>query len=436
MENTVLKTQIETHWHGLYQVYELKQFKDDRGMVCETFRLDDSILKDSKMCYISETEPFVLRGPHQHSNQTDNFISWKTTMIYQMYNPDINETRYFITDPNKIYLVKVAPPIIHSYRNISICDISKTLNYPTSLFMGEGKKEPIDEIRHEHKIENNINIYVLGCTGRLGKSLTDSLFMNVQDHTYNIIPISHRFKEGTYVQDLDMLFELVTKNNKTGKDIIVNCIAKTIVQNDKENFDFANLVLPAKIMSKCIEHKIYNVLFSTDYIFQTGQLSPYTQSKIKMEDWLNTQFLVNRLYCEKYIKLIRVANLFSQNTSDTNNMINKFMDLINKNNPKMKVPQGLQVMPTDCDILAEYLVENYLLRDMKSVPQYFNISGKSYDITDLLVNKFGVDKNIIEYFDILDQKVVNHPELFLKLKNYVELDCDDAIISKIQSLKE
>jgi dTDP-4-dehydrorhamnose 3,5-epimerase len=38
---------------------------------------------------------------------------------------------------------------VHAYKNVSTIEKGVVINCPNQLFMGEGKKFPIDEIRHE-----------------------------------------------------------------------------------------------------------------------------------------------------------------------------------------------------------------------------------------------------------------------------------------------
>ncbi|MDQ2747368.1 MAG: dTDP-4-dehydrorhamnose 3,5-epimerase, partial [Acidobacteriota bacterium] len=39
--------------------------------------------------------------------------------------------------------------VVHAYKNVSSTEKGMVINCPNRLFMGEGKKEEIDEIRHE-----------------------------------------------------------------------------------------------------------------------------------------------------------------------------------------------------------------------------------------------------------------------------------------------
>ena len=49
--------------------------------------------------------------------------------------------------------VLIPKGVVHGYRCISV-DCGVVINCPDRLFMGQGKAEPIDEIRHEDDPEN------------------------------------------------------------------------------------------------------------------------------------------------------------------------------------------------------------------------------------------------------------------------------------------
>jgi dTDP-4-dehydrorhamnose 3,5-epimerase len=46
--------------------------------------------------------------------------------------------------------VIVPKGVVHAYKNISQTQKGVVINFPNRLYMGEGKKEPVDEIRHEN----------------------------------------------------------------------------------------------------------------------------------------------------------------------------------------------------------------------------------------------------------------------------------------------
>ncbi|MHA1344662.1 MAG: dTDP-4-dehydrorhamnose 3,5-epimerase family protein, partial [Promethearchaeota archaeon] len=45
----------------------------------------------------------------------------------------------------------VPPGVVHAYRNVSKTTRGMVLNFPDRLYAGWGKKEKVDEIRHEDK---------------------------------------------------------------------------------------------------------------------------------------------------------------------------------------------------------------------------------------------------------------------------------------------
>lgn len=129
---------------------------DDRGFLMETFRVD-SLPTDIRpaMSYISVTKPGIARGPHEHKDQTDIFAfpGPGTFKIVLWDNRDQSSTRSArmtlyggMDDP---VVVIVPPGVVHAYRNVSQTERGTVLNYPDALYAGWGKKEPVDEVRHE-----------------------------------------------------------------------------------------------------------------------------------------------------------------------------------------------------------------------------------------------------------------------------------------------
>lgn len=425
--NTVTKTLLESHWNEKYEVYELKQFKDDRGMVCETFRLDDDLLKDAKMCYISETEPFVMRGPHEHAGQTDFFVSWKTRMVYQMYNKETDEMKFFVTEPDKMYLVKVAPPIIHSYRNISL-ETSKTLNYPTSLFMGEDKKEEIDEIRHEPIVEDNDIIVLFGATGRLGSALTDKLYSNMKYHKYDLVPLYDKLHNK---EDVTKLF--IKLQEFKGKNVtFINCSGVTNVQDSGEEniLYWTNTYLPSEFAKKCSNNGWKFIQFSTDYVFQEAEkfgvsLSPYTNSKKLMEKEIESigEELEN-------CSIIRVANLFSTKEQDLHNLIYK-MWLKVRANQTISIDERINIYPTDVEVLSNYLVENFIFNMSRHKGiKYYNMASEGVPLKTFLSDFFNYSN-----IEIKNSLLNNWTSVYNK--NIINVgDSKESIINIINNLKE
>jgi dTDP-4-dehydrorhamnose 3,5-epimerase len=54
--------------------------------------------------------------------------------------------------------VTVPPGVVHAYKNVGDAD-AFVLNFPNRLYAGWGKKEPVDEIRHE---EDSDSRFLLG----------------------------------------------------------------------------------------------------------------------------------------------------------------------------------------------------------------------------------------------------------------------------------
>ncbi len=134
----------------------LSKYSDQRGWLIETFRNDELLAEfRPEMSYISMTKPQVARGPHEHIEQTDlfGFIGPSTFKIYLWDNRKNSPTylnKMIITagedEPKSIL---VPPGVVHAYKNIGN-QLGMVTNYPNRLFMGIGKKEKVDEIRHEN----------------------------------------------------------------------------------------------------------------------------------------------------------------------------------------------------------------------------------------------------------------------------------------------
>ena len=136
-------------------VRDVRKFVDERGWLAELFRHDELETEYyPAMCYISSTEPGVQRGPHEHVDQADFFVFmgpsnfkmrlWDNRADSETYRHVM--TLYVGADSPKAVLVPKG--VVHAYRNIgSVAGI--VINCPNRLYMGEGKREEIDEIRHE-----------------------------------------------------------------------------------------------------------------------------------------------------------------------------------------------------------------------------------------------------------------------------------------------
>jgi len=139
-------------------IEKLIKFFDERGFLVETFRIDN--LTDSlqpEMSYVSYTRPGIARGPHEHKKQTDIFCFMGPGNFRIKLWDNRKESKTFECcmeivggEDNPIRLI-VPPGVVHGYKNISKEVDGMVLNYPDKLYRGWGKKEEVDEIRHEDK---------------------------------------------------------------------------------------------------------------------------------------------------------------------------------------------------------------------------------------------------------------------------------------------
>lgn len=137
-------------------VYPLVKFVDERGWLAELFRHDEiSAEFYPVMSYISVTEPGFQRGPHEHVDQADLFCFigsgnfklrlWDNRETSPTYRAMM--TLFVGADSPKAVIVPKG--VVHAYKNVSLTEKGVVINCPNQLYMGEGKKHPIDEIRHE-----------------------------------------------------------------------------------------------------------------------------------------------------------------------------------------------------------------------------------------------------------------------------------------------
>jgi dTDP-4-dehydrorhamnose 3,5-epimerase len=136
-------------------VYELKKVHDDRGWLAELFRHDELTEEFYPvMSYISFTRPGIPRGPHEHVDQADLFcFIGPSTFNLRLWDnrkdsPTHNNMMSLDVGEENPTAVVVPKGVVHGYKNIGSVD-GMVINCPNRLYMGEGKREPIDEIRHE-----------------------------------------------------------------------------------------------------------------------------------------------------------------------------------------------------------------------------------------------------------------------------------------------
>ncbi len=136
-------------------IKDLIKNEDDRGWLIELFRkdmIDEEIFPE--MSYISLTYPGIVRGPHEHQEQTDYFCLIGSDFKLMFWDnrkksPTFKNKSTLITSENEPKVVIVPPRIVHAYKNIGDKP-GLIINLPNRLYAGWEKKEKVDEIRYEN----------------------------------------------------------------------------------------------------------------------------------------------------------------------------------------------------------------------------------------------------------------------------------------------
>jgi dTDP-4-dehydrorhamnose 3,5-epimerase len=133
----------------------LRYYNDPRGWLVELFRQDELAQEWwPMMTYVSQTLPGVTRGPHEHVDQTDGFAfigpSDFKLVLWDIRASSATQGRrtVVILGASNPAAVLIPPGVVHAYRNVGSMP-GLVFNAPNRLYAGWGKKEPVDEIRHE-----------------------------------------------------------------------------------------------------------------------------------------------------------------------------------------------------------------------------------------------------------------------------------------------
>ena len=134
-------------------VKKIKKNADKRGWLAEFYRSDEIDFKPA-MCYVSLTEPDVVRGPHEHVHQSDFFVfvgpgSFELHLWDRRLKSE-TEGEYMMLEvgENEPTMVIVPPGVVHGYKNVST-SIAWCINMPDELYKGKHKEDEVDEIRWE-----------------------------------------------------------------------------------------------------------------------------------------------------------------------------------------------------------------------------------------------------------------------------------------------
>ncbi len=135
-------------------IKDLIKNEDNRGWLIELFR-KDMIEEDifPTMSYISMTYPGIVRGPHEHLEQTDYFCFVGSIFKLLIWDNREGSATYknkmsLSIGENNPKMVIVPPRIVHAYKNTGDKP-GLVINLPNKLYAGWDKKEKVDEIRYE-----------------------------------------------------------------------------------------------------------------------------------------------------------------------------------------------------------------------------------------------------------------------------------------------
>jgi dTDP-4-dehydrorhamnose 3,5-epimerase len=136
-------------------IKSLMKFSDERGWLTELFRIDEWPTEfRPAMSYISSTFPGVTRGPHEHVDQADLFcFLGPSTFKLRMWDNRSDSSTFenvqtLLVGHENPTAVLIPKGVVHAYQNVG--DVQgMVINCPNRLYCGDGKTEPIDEIRHE-----------------------------------------------------------------------------------------------------------------------------------------------------------------------------------------------------------------------------------------------------------------------------------------------
>jgi dTDP-4-dehydrorhamnose 3,5-epimerase len=136
-------------------VRDLRKFVDERGWLAELFREDETEEEyRPAMAYVSTTLAGVQRGPHEHVDQADYFC-FIGPSNFKLRLWDNRPASATFGNVMTMFLGEDAPKsviipkgVVHAYKNVGQ-SIGVVINLPNRLYAGEGRREEVDEIRHE-----------------------------------------------------------------------------------------------------------------------------------------------------------------------------------------------------------------------------------------------------------------------------------------------
>jgi len=137
------------------RVEALPVYKDPRGSLHELFRSDEipAGFKPVMACS-SWSHAGVTRGPHQHVSQDDYFtFAGPSNFTVYLWDDRPGSAKaakgwLILTGDQAPSRLHVPRGVVHAYRNTGTVP-GLVVTTTSLLFKGEGRRDPVDEIRHE-----------------------------------------------------------------------------------------------------------------------------------------------------------------------------------------------------------------------------------------------------------------------------------------------
>lgn len=127
------------------EIKKLRVIPDERGLVMEILRADDSFFQKFGQVYLSMIYPGVIKGWHYHKIQTDHFAIIKGMAKVVLYDQRPNSTTYkeinefFLGEQNPCLLV-IPPLVVHGMKGIGT-EPAYLINCPTETYNYEQPDE-------------------------------------------------------------------------------------------------------------------------------------------------------------------------------------------------------------------------------------------------------------------------------------------------------
>ena len=143
-------------------IKKIEKNVDARGWLAEIWRGDEAAYRPA-MSYVSVTKPGVIRGPHEHKEQSDAFV-FVGPGNFQLHlwdgrsgSPTKGEYFKLEVGAGDPVMIIVPPGVVHGYKCVGPAD-GWCVNLPDKLYRGEGKSEEADEVRWENDPEGKYKI--------------------------------------------------------------------------------------------------------------------------------------------------------------------------------------------------------------------------------------------------------------------------------------